>query len=583
MAAATTSVIRPHRWIKHITDLLDGILLGQRPLQIPVTERVASLLTKYNNQLKQPFQRVYSPQRSRVFANNHINLSSISVIGFDLDYTLVPYTEELQHLIFTMARDLLVSSYDYPVDLKTCIFEPSFAVRGLSVDSRNGVLVKLNNLQRVRQRYSYKGKRQLTEEEMAGYYGLSRHVSADDLTTMRPLNDLFSMAEACLIADVVDVFEHRRLRKGEQYSPAAIIDDVKSVISEVHLSGLMHKAVANDFDKFVIYNPNLLELLLHFRNSGKKLFLATNSAFPYVDKALSYAMGLPTQNKTNKSEGDWKQLFDLIICSASKPDFFNSKKPFRKWNSNINRPLPSPVDDVVPGEVYVNGSVYAMKRSKNWQSTDVLYVGDNLGADLVEAKRQHGWHTAGVINELDREIEIQSSDLFNELHYLRSTLRNALTDIQLAMFSSKADDDKNTHYQPSWIDTPDSAKSDNASTRSPHPDIEAYAQHLAASKAHSKENLELISIIEDELKAINTELSLLFNQQFGSMFRTDGHTSLYAYAVRRYADLYMSHVCHFLHYSPTHRFYPPHSLHMVSFLTFGFFIFFMIFFILVGT
>jgi HAD superfamily 5'-nucleotidase-like hydrolase len=593
------------RWVPRVKELMQLILSGQRTFSSPVSEKVKTILGTYHTKLEESFRSTTSPQKSRVFANNYLNLGDIDAIGFDLDYTLVPYTVELQNLIFTLARDTLVSAYDYPNELKTCFFDPEFAIRGLSVDTRSGVLTKLNYLHRVRRRYSYKGTRQISSEEMMDLYGTSRHINVDDYSIMRPMNDLFSMAEACLIADTVEVFEHRKKTKGEQYSSNAIIDDVKTAISHVHISGLMQNAIMKDFERFVKYNPNLMDLLFHFKKADKKLFLASNSAYHYVDKAMSYAMGLPSDQvpsplKTN----DWKELFDIVICSAQKPDFFASKKPFRAWNIQYNRPLPTPVHELKPSEIYVQGSAHAIQNSSAfWKNAEVLYVGDNLGADLIEAKKRHGWHTGLIINELDREIEIQSSLLFSELHFLRSTLRNVMTDIQLAMFSTR--EIKNTITYP--VEGPavqeEKKKAEEIATgektlpmtsdgepslqeelmkdlsqelppeqqrqqqqqQQQQQKIAEYAQHISHfSNVSYEENHELLSLLENELQSINTELSLLFNPQFGSMFRTDGHPSLYAYHIRRYADIYMSEVSHFLHYSPSHRFYPPHALHMVS-------------------
>ena len=301
----------------------------------------------------------------------------------------------------------------------------------------------------------------------------------------------------------------------------------------------------------------------------------------------------PSPLKTN----DWKELFDVVICSAQKPSFFSSKIPFRKWNVKSNRPLPSPVTSIQSTDILVHGSVDALKKFDFWKDAEILYVGDNLGADLIQAKKMHGWHTALIINELDREIEIQSSVLFHELHFLRSTLRNVLTEIQLAMFSSR--EIKNTFMYPmsSFASNNDDNEEKNRipidlqaqslitsetivnnntgaaaaptqatsqTTAENQQKISEFAQHISHFSAVSyEENSELLTFLENELQSINTELSLLFNPQFGSMFRTDGHTSLYAYEIRRYADIYMSEVSHFLHYSPSHRFYPPHALHMV--------------------
>jgi hypothetical protein len=192
-----------------------------------------------------------------------------------------------------------------------------------------------------------------------------------------------------------------------------------------------------------------------------------------------------------------------------------------------DRPSPTPVGDLVKGQVYVHGSVKALHRAKKWLGQSVLYIGDNLRADLVDARRFHGWHTGGIINELDREIEIQGSHIFNELHFIRSSIRHLFNDVQIAMASTGVEDITN---------------------------------RFSTNPADE----ELLIALEQELQKVNADLSSLFNPQFGSMFRTDGHASLFAFSVRRYADIYMSNVCHLLNYSPEHRFYPAHALHMVK-------------------
>lgn len=253
-----------------------------------------------------------------------------------------------------------------------------------------------------------------------------------------------------------------------------------------------------------------------------------HSGYHFTDKALSYAIG-------NKQ--DWKSLFDVVICSAQKPDWFKTKKPFRLWNSVENHPSATPVGQLEAGQAYVGGSVTALERATGWKGKEVLFIGDNLRADLVDARRWHGWKTACIINELDREIDVQDSPWFHELHFLRSTLRQLLGDLQLAM---------NPSYSPA----------------SPNVDDSSSSPTYMHTKGFSVEDAALLLSLETELQRVNVELSSLFNQQFGSIFRTDGHPSLFAFAVRRYADLYLSEVCHLLDYNPNHRYFPQHALHM---------------------
>lgn len=268
------------RWVPRIHELIQSYVFRPNPAQ-PSTylhsSAVRSVLGRYQSKLLQPM-RYENPvmSKSRVFANNYLNMGDVKIVGFDLDYTLVPYTTELQSLIYNLARDILVSAYGFPVEFKCGTFDPQFAIRGLSVDARFGVLIKLNHLQRVGHRYAYKGKRPVTSEEMESYYGASRHIPYNDLVQLRPLNDMFSLAEACLIADAMEVFEHQKKKNGELYSPYAIIDDIQSAVREVHISGMMHNAVIADLDRFVNSNDRLPELLHHLKQGGKKLFLCTN-------------------------------------------------------------------------------------------------------------------------------------------------------------------------------------------------------------------------------------------------------------------------------------------------------------------
>jgi len=158
---------------------------------------------------------------------------------------------------------------------------------------------------------------------------------------------------------------------------------------------------------------------------------------------------------------------------------------------------------------------------------ELLYIGDNLRTDLVEAKRWYGWHTGCVINELESEVAVQQSERYRELRFLRSTLRHFIRELQLEMKSTTM----------SFEDLYGSLRTEG----------------------------ELLRSTERELYAINTHLSKLFNANFGSMFRTDGHPTLFAFTMLRYVDLYMSDVSHLLSYDPSHRFYPHHAMHMVSY------------------
>ncbi|CAN0545987.1 unnamed protein product, partial [Laminaria digitata] len=44
-----------------------------------------------------------------------------------------------------------------------------------------------------------------------------------------------------------------------------------------------------------------------------------------------------------------------------------------------------------------------------WVGPSVLYFGDSLWADLVEARKLHGWTTGAIIYDVELELEKMSS------------------------------------------------------------------------------------------------------------------------------------------------------------------------------
>jgi HAD superfamily 5'-nucleotidase-like hydrolase len=525
---------KSNEWIHRLRNILNTI-----PQQNTNINR-AHLVDRFKNKLEAVSSNPSSTaknsheesdvlQRQRtVYANNYVNLQNIQVIGFDLDYTLVNYTNEVQRLIYESAQEILIHSYGFPAQLKDCKYDPNFAIRGLSVDMSNGILCKLSHLQRVALHATYHGKHPISVEAMEKLYGESRHVPYNSLQRMRPLYDLFSIVEASLISDLIDYFEHRKRFHGESYDPAAVMEDIEAAVRDVHISGNMHSTIVQDLDKYVLPSPKLPELFTHLHNVGqKKLFLCTNSPYKYASRIMRHLMGIPAHDLQGSHL--WRECFDVIICSASKPMFYNTKTSFRQWNIDSCLPSSTPVKSLEKGSVYIHGSCYALHKLTGWKGREVLYIGDNLRADLREARRWHGWHTGCVIHELTHEIDIQYSDEFMALYAYRSLIREFIHDYQQVLSQE--------HHQAS--DT-----------------IKTVKDHVYDDS--------LISSIEAILQDVNWMMSSLFNERFGSIFRTDGHPSLFAFAIKRYCDLYMNDVTNLIEYSPSHRFYPRHGIHMVK-------------------
>ena len=50
---------------------------------------------------------------TEVFPNTDVNMKSLNVIGFDYDFTLVHYTDDIHYFIYRTARDYMIDHMRY--------------------------------------------------------------------------------------------------------------------------------------------------------------------------------------------------------------------------------------------------------------------------------------------------------------------------------------------------------------------------------------------------------------------------------------------------------------------------------------
>ncbi|DBA05282.1 TPA: hypothetical protein N0F65_007444 [Lagenidium giganteum] len=430
---------------------------------------------------------------NEVFANNHLRLSQIDVVGFDYDYTLCHYTPELQHLIYDMARDFLVKKLRYPQGMAELNFDPTFAIRGLTIDKERGLLCKISSHQKLCHSSVYRGRQRLTRDEIMSLYNGSRHIPvAYRDNKMEPLNDLFSVAHACLFADVVQFLIDENI----EYEPIAIVEDVHAAIAQVHLGGRMHKVVAQDLPKYIEPNKGLRPLLERIRSSGKKMFLCTNSSFPYIDAGLRYMVG-----------EDWRQLFDVTIVSARKPNFYTRHRAFRLLCPERKQVQWQAVRDLKSGQVYTQGSLNQLSKLTGWGGNRVLYIG--LFSDLVEPSRTNGWRTGAIIRELEDEIRVQRSPEYQFLAFQISALEELMRLIQ---------------------------------------------NDLRVERSNG--NIDFVWQLVDIHEHLQNSMEQMINTNFGSVFRADNYPSQFAFFVQRYVDIYSARLENLLEYPSNYTFYP---------------------------
>lgn len=151
-------------------------------------------------------------------------------------------------------------------------------------------------------------------------------------------------------------------------------------------------------------------------------------------------------------------------------------------------------------------------------TSQVLYIGDSLFADLVDAKREFGWTTAAVTPEVGDEMLVESQTKFIQTQRSIELLLNALRMVQ---------------------------------------------EELGPAK-RTKEDIEMLDTIEFKISRWRDRETELLGNSFGSVFRARHQPSLFAHSLRRYCDLYMSSVSNLRHYSPQHRFYPEQGARLLA-------------------
>ncbi|KAM0843653.1 hypothetical protein ACQ4PT_057574 [Festuca glaucescens] len=439
-----------------------------------------------------------------IYVNKNVKLDDLQVYGFDYDYTLSHYSDHLQCLIYDLAKKHLVDELKYPESCLQYEYDCSFPVRGLYYDKLKGCLLKLDFFGSIEPDGCFFGRRKLSLAEIKELYG-TRHIGRDQVRQLVGLMDVFCFSEACLIADIVQHFVDAKLEFDAPY----IYEDVNKAIQHVHRSGLVHRKVLAEPQKFLIKNNKVFRFLKTLREKGKKLFLLTNSPFYFVDGGMSYL--LEDQHFDGNS---WRELFDVVIAQANKPIFYNSDHPFRVYDTEKDTLAFTAVDKFLPSEVYYHGCLKSFLQITKWRGPEVIYFGDHLLSDL-RGPSKAGWRTAAVISELEDEIGIQNSDSYRFQQAKLSIIHDLLGKVHATVVST--------------------------------------------------EKGQVYSALLDELNAerhqCRSGMRNLFNSSFGATFLTDtGKESSFAYHIHQYADIYTSKLENFLSHAPESWLHPPHDI-----------------------
>jgi 5'-nucleotidase len=467
------------------------------------------------------------PRTRRIFCNRDLRMSHIAWVGFDMDYTLAIYKQgEMDELSVRATIEKLVAR-GYPEFIRSIAYSTTFPVRGLLIDKRFGHILKMNRYKSVTK--GFHGLRELTSEELRELYHAKKIRPAT--ARFHWIDTLYALSEATLYAALISAMEERGL--AVDYSRA--FTDIREGIDEAHRDGTILEAVVGDFPRFVHKDHDLAPTLHKLRSAGKKVFLLTNSRWSYTDKMMSYLLdGEMTEYP------HWRNYFDVVIVSATKPAFFQEQRPLMERAGDALRPAALPLER---GKIYEGGNLQDLEQALGAAGDEVLYVGDHIYGDILRSKKESAWRTAMIIQELEGEV-IAHDSCHDD--FVRAQ--------QLEVVRDRLEDELRFH-QTRFKDLSRRLEGGHAKANgSPRAEIEGERMRVKHGIDRVRGRLRQV---DGELRAIERRVDLRFHPFWGSLLKEQNEESSFGSQVEEYACLYTSRVGNFLFYSPQQYFRSP--------------------------
>ncbi|MEZ4294177.1 MAG: HAD-IG family 5'-nucleotidase [Polyangiaceae bacterium] len=498
-----------------------------------------------------PFEPTPIPRARRVFVNRNLKMDDIDWVGFDMDYTLAIYNQpEMDRLsIDATVTKLIARGYPEPI-LRATEYPIDFAVRGLLVDKRYGNVLKMDRFKVVHK--GYHGLRELTREEIRSLYHQKKIRPAT--SRYHWVDTLYALSEVTVYASIIDRLD----RLGEPVDYDKLFADIRECIDEAHRDGTILDEVASDLPRFIERDPALAQTLHKLRSAGKKLFLLTNSRWPYTEKMMTYLLG-----DAMPEYPSFRHYFDAVVVAASKPAFFQERRPLYVREVPPLKPAPGaaappqvngaphPVPELrlaVPplerGNIYEGGNLQDFEKFLNTPGDRVLYVGDHIYGDILRSKKESVWRTVMIIQEMEAEVFAHES--CREEHTMLSDYEERREQLE----------DELRYYQQSYKDIVRRLE-EAKEKKSP-------AAPLEAERGRIKRAVERIRgqmrVVDAELIRLERDISRRFHPYWGSLLKEASETSSFGDQVEEYACLYTSRVSNLNQYSPLQYFRSPRDL-----------------------
>ncbi len=460
------------------------------------------------------------PVEEKIYCNRSLNMSHILAVGFDMDYTLAVYKPSLEALAYQQTLQKLVN-LGYPSEILQWQFDWNYMVRGLVIDKLRGNIIKMDRHRYVK--VAYHGFERLPRDHRRGVYASDTKNSYEE-PEFAVIDTLFGLADGYLFSQLVELKD--KLGSALPNSYPQIYKDVRMAIDLCHRDGSIKTIVSKNPRDFVVFDPNLRMSLESIKASGKKLFLATNSLWAFTNTIMSFLFG----QTPDTPDPDWHEMFDVVITGAAKPGFFNYNAPIYEVTQS---------DGLLKNTELINkqNKIYQGGNYKDLHSfleissgSQVLYVGDHIYGDILRSKKELGWRTMLVIQELAPEIKKLKEFENTRLNYENDFEKKELIEKKIQKII------KDLRNNSLIAETAESIEMEE--------DLKNQLLMLLKDK----------EVLREDLRVLMKSYHAQFHPTWGQLMKTGHQNSRFAAQVESYACLYTSKVTNLRYYHPNHSF-----------------------------
>lgn len=454
---------------------------------------------------------LFIPIERNIFTNRTLNMLSIQAIGYDMDYTLIHYDVKRweQAMYEYLKRKLL--EIGWPVENLKHV--PGMIIRGLVIDKKFGNIVKPNRFGYVK-RASH-GTKPLDFASMRKVYSRTTVDIRENRWLL--LTTIFDIPVACIYSQLVDKLDRNEFPEVMGYADLAerIIGNLDAAYAE----GMLKDEILKDPARYVVEDTETSLTLLDQKHAGKKLLLITNSEWEFVSGIMTYTFDPQLQDGMT-----WRDLFDMVIVSADKPNFFLRDQPAFEvvTEEGLLRPVSG---SLKRGSIYVGGHAKLVEEAFELKGSQIMYIGDHVESDVHVSKSILRWRTGLVLRELEEELAClyEFHDRQADLTFMMGEKIDLEQEqVRLKLYSQRIKDG----YGPETSRVID--------------EINSQMDDLA----------QKISIIDERIKPLAKEAQQIFNPRWGLLTRAGFDKSYLARQLEGYSDIYMSRVSNLLYQTP---------------------------------